>query len=349
MSVVLSGPARDGADKLTHVTRQLKLGREPQLKLQQARLLELGQRYRDALAIPEACLPPQPTADCSSEILRGWGDDALTAALALQPLLADELQQLDLQGSGDGSGSLLNGITASKQAVCRWNEQALWYASRVPMAERPHCWAASRTLGYTDGSSACGRLARDVAVGDMHFDLALISQVGDEPDFGVADRCNGFADLHGQLLLAGREEITIGCRGLPEPATEALVEERQGDATPLPRLGPEWRLEKLKQSDLREHCRARGLTLGGRKGEQIERLLKWEEENLDPPDEEDPMPIGGPGGGEEGAAEAEECTTIEILTEQPVGAGGGAVVHFDPTSPRGESVPGSTCGGGSHL
>ena len=69
--------------------------------------------------------------------------------LARIPLRGIDLRGLDLRGAR--LHGLLNGITASQEAVCRWNGQALWYASRVPMADRPRCWAAAIALGAVAG------------------------------------------------------------------------------------------------------------------------------------------------------------------------------------------------------
>jgi len=277
MSVALSEPPRKAAAALSHVAGQIKPGNQKSLKLVLSIIVEHASTFGGVLAVPAECQPLRGPAACSAAVLQAWGTDATRVLQLGMPGLSDVLLQLSIQGRGRGAGELLDGVHAAQEAACRWNDQALWYLSRVPRAARPRCWAANRVFGYDErNSTACGVLARSVSAGDTYFDLILRSTEGGRSDFGAFDECNGFdADgLADTVALVGGEEVLLACAGdaLARGAVDGGAVD--GADVQLARAGPERKLMKLTCPSLKELLVARKLKRTGNKAALIERLLQ---------------------------------------------------------------------------
>ena len=279
MSVALSEPPRKAAAMLSHVASQIKPGNQKSLKLLLCTIIEQANTLGDALVVPAECQPPSPAAACSAAVLQAWGTDVVRTLQLGMPGLSDVLLQLGLQGRGRDAGELLDGVHAAQKAACRWNDQALWYMSRVPRAARPRCWAANRVFGYDErNSTACGVLARPVSVGDAHFDLILHSTEGGRPDFGAFDECNGFDtdSLADTVALVGGEEVLLACAGdaLAGVGVVGCLVDDGADLEQLPRAGPRPKLERLKCPQLKALLSGRKLKVSGKKQALIDRLLQ---------------------------------------------------------------------------
>lgn len=120
---------------------------------------------------------------------------------------------LGRQGVG-GSGAL-HCATAVRRRVCRAEARARVTNARVPPATRPQCWPPNRNF-----QESCGHLLYAVNPGDSVF---YLENRGDRHrnNYGVNDRCNGFASVDGTFNVIDGE--VPACSALCPPPHPTLA------------------------------------------------------------------------------------------------------------------------------